>query len=170
MEQQDPNIEEHLINKVFRAARSIKGGAGFMGLEVIKDLAHSIETVLGMIRARYLVPNPDVINILLRCFDRLRDLINNVANSNSQDITEYIDALRSIASAGPKAEAFQVQALVRLTLPSGYTSFSIPREQIQQAFEVYKWLYILQLDLIQDLHPRGSCFLICWTSWRGRSI
>lgn len=154
IEQQGPNIEEHLINKVFRAAHSIKGGAGFLGLEVIKDLSHNIETVLGMIRARSLVPNPDVINILLRCFDRLRDLINDVANSNNQDISEYIDALRSIASAEPKAETPQVKTLVQLTLPSGYTCFSLPKEQIQQAFDVYKWLYILQLDLIQDLHPR----------------
>ena len=36
IEQQGEEIDEALVNKVFRAAHSIKGGAGFLGLETIK--------------------------------------------------------------------------------------------------------------------------------------
>ena len=43
-------IDRALVNKVFRTAHSIKGGAGFIGLRNIKDLSHKMETVLGRIR------------------------------------------------------------------------------------------------------------------------
>ena len=59
------DIDEELVNKVFRAAHSIKGGAGFMGLVNIKELSHKMENVLGMIREREMTPNSEVINILL---------------------------------------------------------------------------------------------------------
>jgi len=72
------DIDEELVNKVFRAAHSIKGGAGFMGLNNIKELSHKMENVLGLIRERELVPNPEIINILLIASDALRNLINKV--------------------------------------------------------------------------------------------
>ena len=73
------NLDEELVNKVFRAAHSIKGGAGFMGLINIKELSHKMENVLGMIREREMEPRPDVINILLLASDALKKLINNVS-------------------------------------------------------------------------------------------
>jgi two-component system chemotaxis sensor kinase CheA len=84
IEEAGANIDEHLVNKVFRAAHSIKGGAGFMGLDNIKELGHKIESVLGLIRSREIVPNPEVINIVLLAFDRLRELINNTDQSNER--------------------------------------------------------------------------------------
>lgn len=36
------NLDLDLVNKVFRAIHSIKGGAGFFGLDKIKDLAHDM--------------------------------------------------------------------------------------------------------------------------------
>jgi len=154
IEQQAPQIDEALVNKVFRAAHSIKGGAGFMGLDVIKDLAHSIETVLGLIRSRSLVPNPEIISILLRCFDKLKGMIEDVSSSNSQDISEYLEALNGIASAvsvGPKEQTQTIE----LTLPTGLVAFRLPRQQLEQALGQYKYLLILKLDMIQDIHAKG---------------
>ena len=47
IEKAGANIDENLVNKVFRAAHSIKGGAGFMGLTVIQELSHAMENILG---------------------------------------------------------------------------------------------------------------------------
>ena len=60
IEQAGADIDVELVNKVFRAAHSIKGGAGFLGLTRIKDLGHKIENVLDMVRNRELVPDPEV--------------------------------------------------------------------------------------------------------------
>ena len=93
IEEGGADIDVELVNKVFRAAHSIKGGAGFMGLTVIQDLAHAAENVLGLIRSCKLVPNPDIVNVLLLAADELQHLIEDVGNSNNVDITRHTAAL-----------------------------------------------------------------------------
>jgi two-component system chemotaxis sensor kinase CheA len=97
IEKAGANIDENLVNKVFRAAHSIKGGAGFMGLTVIQELSHAMENILGMIRSRKLVPNPEIVNVLLQGSDKLESMINNIQSSNDQDITEHLIPLNAIA-------------------------------------------------------------------------
>ncbi len=96
IEEGGENIDEDLVNKVFRAAHSIKGGAGFMGLTVIQDLAHAMENVLGLVRSCKLVPTPEVINVLLQSSDKLNTMIEDVNNSNDYDIEEHVIPLDAI--------------------------------------------------------------------------
>jgi len=100
IEEGGADIDVELVNKVFRAAHSIKGGAGFMGLTVIQNLAHAAENVLGLIRSEKLVPNPDIVNILLLASDELQQLIEDVGSSNNVDITEHVNALNAIYEGG----------------------------------------------------------------------
>jgi len=100
IEEGGADIDVELVNKVFRAAHSIKGGAGFMGLSVIQDLAHAAENVLGLIRSSKLIPNPDIINVLLLAADELQHLIEDVSNSNSVDISRHTSALNIIYEGG----------------------------------------------------------------------
>ncbi len=107
IEEGGADIDVDLVNKVFRAAHSIKGGAGFMGLTVIQNLAHAAENVLGLIRSEKLVPDPDIVNVLLLASDELQQLIEDVENSNDVDITEHVNALNAIYEGGnaPQASA-----------------------------------------------------------------
>ncbi len=98
IEEAGANIDEDLVNKVFRAAHSIKGGAGFMGLTAIQGLSHAAENVLGMIRSKKLIPNPEVVNILLLASDQLQRMIEDVHNSNEVDISIHVDPLNAIAA------------------------------------------------------------------------
>lgn len=104
IEKAGANIDENLVNKVFRAAHSIKGGAGFMGLTVIQELSHAMENILGMIRSRKLIPNPEIVNVLLQGSDKLEYMINNIQTSNEEDITEHLIPLNAIAE-GSSAQA-----------------------------------------------------------------
>ena len=97
IEEAGENIDEDLVNKVFRAAHSIKGGAGFMGLTAIQELSHAAENVLGMIRSKKLVPTPEIVNILLLAADQLQRMIEDVHNSNDTDISSFIEPLNTIA-------------------------------------------------------------------------
>jgi two-component system chemotaxis sensor kinase CheA len=110
IEEAGEKIDEDLVNKVFRAAHSIKGGAGFMGLTAIQELSHAAENVLGMIRSKKLIPTPEIVNILLLAADQLQRMIEDVHNSNEADISSFIEPLNSIAEgkqahpAPPKSE------------------------------------------------------------------
>ena len=114
IEEGGADIDVDLVNKVFRAAHSIKGGAGFMGLTVIQDLAHAAENVLGLIRSEKLVPTPEIVNILLMSSDQLQQLIEDVGNSNKVDISNNVDALNIIYEQGeaPKVAAAEPPSAV----------------------------------------------------------
>src|ERR1700751_1543284 len=86
IEQSGAGIDEQLVNRVFRAAHSIKGGAGFFGLTKIKELAHKTENALDLIRSHEMTPSPEVVSILLLAFDKLRDLVDRFKDSNQADI------------------------------------------------------------------------------------
>jgi len=101
IEQGGADIDENLVNKVYRAAHSIKGGAGFMGLDNIKNLTHEMENVLGKIRARVIIPDTSVINVLLMASDTLKNLINDIDSSDDADITEHTESLKSITGRPP---------------------------------------------------------------------
>jgi two-component system chemotaxis sensor kinase CheA len=97
IEESGADIDEDLVNKVFRAAHSIKGGAGFMGLTTIQELSHAAENVLGLIRSKKLIPTPEIINVLLIASDKLQSMIEDVHNSNDVDISTHLLPLNAIA-------------------------------------------------------------------------
>ena len=93
IEEAGADIDDDLVNKVFRAIHSIKGGAGFVGLTNIKELSHKMENILNMIRNRELVPTGDIISVLLTGTDRLANLLENAVESNEIEIDDVLQQL-----------------------------------------------------------------------------
>jgi len=89
-------FDDDLVNTVFRAIHSIKGAAGFLGLTTINRLSHSLENVLGAVRAHKLIPDPFNVDVMLRSADRLRDLIENIQSSNEVDVEHLVQRLDEI--------------------------------------------------------------------------
>jgi len=159
------DIDENLVNKVYRAAHSIKGGAGFMGLTNIKNLTHEMENILGKIRSREMVPNAEIINILLLASDALVDLINNIARSNDIDISNHIESLLSVANGVPAKKEAQVESEtkkfddssqpVSISLPDQMAGFAITEEMISEGRKGGKNIYLIRFDLIHDIHTKN---------------
>lgn len=156
IEDRGADIDELLVNRVFRAAHSIKGGSGFFGLSTMKELAHRTETVLSMIRSREMVPNPEVVNILLQAFDKLRELVNDVSNSNDADISEHVSALTILSSSFlPQEKKAILSETSEVSFGGGAVSSSIPSIDLSRAVESGKFIYLLRLDLIHDVEREG---------------
>ncbi|SFM04823.1 two-component system, chemotaxis family, sensor kinase CheA [Desulfomicrobium norvegicum] len=157
IEQAGADIDVELVNKVFRAAHSIKGGAGFLGLTKIKDLGHKIENILDMVRNRELVPEPEVVNIVLLAFDKLRDLISNVAESNDAYIDDHVAALTAAASANLEGEEkASVDRLVEVRDNRGRVVFEVAEFDLLQNKKGGKNLYLLEFDLIHDVQRKNK--------------
>ena len=151
------NLDEDLVNKVFRAAHSVKGGAGFMGLTNIKELAHKIENILGMIRSREIVPSSDVISILLTSSDALKNLINNVEKSNEIDVSEHIESLSSFVSSVLNEDKIKkVELNVQIYFPDGKKAFDVAEYDILDAQKSGKNIYLVSYDLIHDVHHKSK--------------
>jgi len=82
---EDPDIE--IVNSVFRAVHSIKGGAGSFGLEELVQFSHVFESGLDVIRTDLTQLTQDRLDLLLRASDLLADII-----VVSRDGGEIIDA------------------------------------------------------------------------------
>lgn len=95
------NIDPEVINRVFRAAHSIKGSAKFLDLINIGELAHKMEDVLNLIRSGKLLLSSDIANPLLKAADMLKMMFEDVMASNDMDISEHVAALQNILDAPP---------------------------------------------------------------------
>ncbi|MCC6949328.1 MAG: chemotaxis protein CheA [Bradyrhizobiaceae bacterium] len=63
------------VHAVFRAAHSVKGGAGIFGFETLVEFAHVFETVLDALRHGTLAASDEVLVVLLGASDILSDLV-----------------------------------------------------------------------------------------------
>ncbi len=84
----DPEV----VNAVFRAVHSIKGGAGAFGLDELVAFAHKFETVFDEVRSSKLELDTKLIQLLLRCSDHLADLVTVSRDGGSVD-EEHNDVL-----------------------------------------------------------------------------
>jgi len=156
IEEQGDQVDTELINKVFRAAHTIKGGSGFFELEPVTQLAHKSETVLDMLRTRKIMPNAEVTNLLLTAFDTLRDMVNNTGSVDdiaSEDILSGLDSLASSYTA--PAEKAALSATVRLQTPDGSRIFELPEQDVLRADREGRNLYWIELDFVRDIERRG---------------
>jgi len=79
--QQDPEI----INSVFRAAHSIKGGAGTFGFDAIAALTHVLETLLDELRAGKRALEANAVDAMLSSVDVLRALLREAEHGQPAD-------------------------------------------------------------------------------------
>ena len=155
IEEGGANIDVELVNKVFRAAHSIKGASGFFGLTRVKELAHKAETVLDMMRSKKMTPNAEITNLLLAAFDQLREMINHPKESAGADINELLVNLTGLTSSylpqGQKASLAQT-----VTLQAGQGSPVImPRLDFERSREQGRYLCAIEYDLIHDIERQG---------------
>jgi len=62
--EKDPANEE-ILNATFRAMHTLKGGAGFLGLQAVVETAHAAEDVLGKLRSGELSLTPEINDLIL---------------------------------------------------------------------------------------------------------
>lgn len=77
--EQDPENKEY-INAIFRPFHSIKGVAGFLNLDEIRTLAHSLENLLDKARNGELEVSSAVIDVVLEGADTLKAMIVHLKN------------------------------------------------------------------------------------------
>jgi two-component system chemotaxis sensor kinase CheA len=84
------------INAIFRAAHTIKGGAGVIECNFIVEFTHVLENLLDEMRAGKITPNRELIELLLACADHESTLLGCVENEvdPSDDINKTSHSLR----------------------------------------------------------------------------
>ena len=126
-----------------------------MGLNTIKDLAHHLENVLGLVRTKELVPDSTRISVLLKGFDQLESLLNNIETSNDVDVSAHISALESVTKSGLSEEKQDlVSAIVDIVLKDGRIFPQVSLFEIEQYKSEGKNLFLVEYDLINDIQRK----------------
>ncbi len=90
------DIDSEVINTIFRAAHSIKGGSGTFGFTVVAEYTHIMETLLDEMRdGRRQVTKPAV-DVLLGSVDCLREMLTSIQNEedvNAASVAKHQAAL-----------------------------------------------------------------------------
>jgi two-component system chemotaxis sensor kinase CheA len=94
--------DAELVNAVFRTMHTIKGSAGFLGLDRIGALAHGLEEVLDNLRNREIVPSSELVTTILRAADFMKGLLDGIENSNEADISDYVGQLQQFRPHAPE--------------------------------------------------------------------
>ncbi len=93
-----PDAEQ--LNAIFRAAHSIKGGAGTFGFTILQETTHLMENLLDEARRGEMQLNTDIINLFLETKDIMQEQLDAYKSSQEPDAAsfEYIcQALRQLA-------------------------------------------------------------------------
>ncbi|ATV42110.1 chemotaxis protein CheA [Pectobacterium brasiliense] len=94
----EPDTEQ--LNAIFRAAHSIKGGAGTFGFKVLQETTHLLENLLDGARRGEMRLSTDIINLFLETKDIMQDQLDayKTAQEPNAESFEYIcQALRQLA-------------------------------------------------------------------------
>jgi len=122
--------DAELLNEMFRAAHSIKGLSGMMGLNDINTLTHKIENVFDAARSNQLTINTDVVDLVFMGVDQLTALVELLKDPDGEpvDCDAVLEDIRQLLrSAGAeRKQSSQADAEKALSGTLDETSPEIP--------------------------------------------
>ena len=168
LEQKGDAISSELINRIFRAVHSIKGGFGFFGIDHITKLSHAMENVMAKIRDKKLAISPAVTDALLKGVDKLRLLLDDVRHaeeisidSETAGLTPFLDeavATSASSKAAPPSNGGLDDA-IRQKHPD------LTQQQVREAVKNGKQLYQIAVNSHTDLFDKNITPLALIETW-----
>lgn len=83
LEQQPGDLD--LLNRIFRAAHSIKGNAGMFGFTAVGEFTHKMENILDALRNGQMAVTKPLIDLLLEATDGLKGLLEAARTNGAPD-------------------------------------------------------------------------------------
>ena len=103
--------DPELLNSVFRAAHTLKGGSGIVGFESVKDITHYAEDLLDMLRAQKIEFAEGMTDALYNAFDEVLNLVEaaeeseGIVDANPEIVEKIIIDLNNQMGKTLEAEA-----------------------------------------------------------------
>jgi two-component system chemotaxis sensor kinase CheA len=116
----EQNIEElgsgddELINSIFRAVHTIKGGSGIVEFDAIKNITHSAEDLLDMLRSKKLEYKDSMLDVLYDAFDEVLNLIDaaeetgDVVEADEDTVNTIVSELKEQMGKGDEVEVWNL--------------------------------------------------------------
>ena len=118
--------DEDVIHAVFRAAHSIKGGAGTFGLNEIAEFTHLMETLLDEMRDGRREITQDAIGALLSSVDVLREMLQAAADDEppsmqrAEEVSQQLQQILHADNVDSAIDAQNADNSVEIANPDGH--------------------------------------------------
>ncbi|MCL4432275.1 MAG: Hpt domain-containing protein [Epsilonproteobacteria bacterium] len=175
----DQNIENiggddpELLNSVFRAAHTLKGGSGIVGFEAVKRITHHAEDLLDMLRSGNLEFKPIMIESLFNAFDEVVNLIEaaeecgDIVDADESRIDQIAQELSGLMGktieeqtwSCPFRLASDVERVVNIPMPflrQFNQTIPFKVDVIDEAFCAKEQLYAIVFDLDESCMVYGN--------------
>ena len=106
--------DDELLKKLFREAHTLKGSAGMMGLDAIRELAHRVEDILETVQTGQMRMESGVADLLLETLDRIEQLLPGEEPgepASVADVSGLLERLREVGSGGQSGAAAPAPSL-----------------------------------------------------------
>jgi len=152
LEKGGDQVSSEIINTIFRAIHSIKGGFGFYGLKNIQGLSHAMESVLMQVRDGKMAISPAMADALLAGVDKLRTMLDDAKASESCSIDTECNRLLQLLQ-GEEASVLPTTAAKseQLGPVADVDRFGLTAEEVRARMRNGQHLYLLTFHCPTDL-------------------
>lgn len=164
--------DEEFVNALFRAAHTLKGGAGLVGLESVKEVTHAAEDLLDAYRKGKIEYSDELVEILYDAFDEvvgLIDALEEVGNVkdvefNEEEINRIKNEVRSFLNEDNKKEETEQPFIVEKFNISDFTLLQLKnilknapfKAEVDSEFLENDNLWFVEMDLEEDILALGN--------------
>ncbi|MFW6327386.1 MAG: chemotaxis protein CheA [Bacteroidota bacterium] len=151
-----------LIERIFRAMHSLKGGGAMFGFNHLSDFTHHLENIFDKVRTDKLDVTPDLISLTFSAVDEIKYLLNKGDLTEKDDLDSYHAFMAKIQNFSESGEHIHSVATSSMETPASedgektYLISFIPREELLQNGTN-------PLFLLDDLHALGEGHSIAYT-------
>ena len=152
--------DNEAINTIFRAAHSIKGGAGTFGFKSVTDFTHIMETLLDEMRSGQRMVTREAVDLLLLSVDQLGRLLVTTRDRQAYDEDAFNTALQNLQAMLAGAQNSPVAAQAADTPALSATGWRV-------TFAPQPHLFMTGNDparLLRELATLGPCKVTCDTA------
>ncbi len=147
MEQDGAKVSAEVINRVFRAIHSIKGGAGFFAFEALKKLSHAMEGVLMQVRDGKLKVAAELMDVVFASLDRLKAMLDDIEASDSVPYAKELASLEAILSGQGLIIGETVKGREKGTLRDFDLDAETVRSALRRGMNIFRAIAFLHRDI-----------------------
>lgn len=144
--------QDTIIQKIFRAAHTLKGSSAVMGFKQLNGLTHQMESVFDLIRGGQLEVSPELLNILFDCIDFIKQLRHSILGGvmeegDTSDLMSRLEEVRVSAAVGAATR----EPEARPPSPALHIVFNdVHRKQIQEALDSGSEVMAIHVQLAEE--------------------
>jgi two-component system chemotaxis sensor kinase CheA len=154
---------KELIERIFRAMHSLKGGGAMFGFNHLSDFTHHLETIFDWVRNNKLKVSTDLISLTFSAIDQINFLLKTGDLTKEDDISNqkiFIQRIQSFLTvsnaAAPAATSTEPALLTEVSDEKTYLISFIPQKELLQNGTN-------PLYLLDDIHALGKAVSLAYT-------